>query len=329
MSTNSNPAPKVEPSDEFPVDLPESSSSSQVATVGVGASERKCAICGDVAYTRNFRVLSCRACAAFFRRSVALKRQYTCSRNDDCNIRASRNSRTLCRFCRFMKCVQMGMEISAIVEREPDEFRCFSADSPIRKLLIAQRATFVNRYASQLRACAGNHALIRMGSEQQRFVNHVTVGAEFPVLLEFLVASGIEECGLEPRQTTCPDLYDYRLAARATIDCCNENITSAARLHGLRMDNVEHACMFQIHALSTAIRLFPDRWELRRLLDQILEQLKDHYRRNYDDVAVKLGTLVLTTSQMSHWSDFLQEYVTLLQLTGYDPFMKRSQHVVN
>ncbi|KAI6238647.1 hypothetical protein M3Y99_00669000 [Aphelenchoides fujianensis] len=337
-----------------------SSSPSTVVVVGSGSrgAPQQCTICGDFAYSRHFRVVSCRA---------------WCSRNHECDIRAGRNARHLCKFCRFMN-VQMGMEISAIVEREPEEFRSFSVESPVRKVLIAQRATFVNRYAAQLRACAGNHALVRMGCENRRLANMVTVAAEFPVLLDFLVASGIEDCGLERRQTmllakelfytwisyqsimatmknsghklnlsyfidesfvkasdevvqdfvqTCPGLLDYNLAARATLTCCNENITSAARLHRLRMDDVEHACMFQIYALTTAVRLFPERRELRATLDQIFDQLQEHYLRNYEDVATRLGSIILMTSHLRHWSDFLQEYVTVLQLNGYDPILAK------
>jgi hypothetical protein len=35
----------------------------------------------------------------------------------------------------------------------------------LRQIMVAQRATFVNRYAAQLQAYGGDHALVRMGKD--------------------------------------------------------------------------------------------------------------------------------------------------------------------
>ncbi|KAI6195961.1 Nuclear receptor domain-containing protein [Aphelenchoides besseyi] len=358
------------PIDSVPSD-PDNKRLIRSRTIG-GSRAQECEICGDFAYSRHFRVTSCRACAAFFRRSVALRRSYNCSRNHECEIRASQNSRHFCRFCRFQRCVQSGMNLNAIVERDADEYRCFPVNSPIRKALMAQKASFVNRYTAHLNLCAGDHTLVRMGKENPQLANIVTVKSEFPVLIQYLVGSGFEDCDLNQQEIfnlgkelfytwisytsiiatmknsghklnfsyfidesfvkatdnevqhfvhTCPNLLDYNMAARATIDCCSENITSAARLHQMRMDDVEHSALFQIYALNTAIRMFPHHQELRRSLDQVFDQIKQHYLRNFEDVSVKMGSMILMLSQLSHWTEFLQEYVSYLYLTGYSPVL--------
>lgn len=49
-----------------------------VAAEVQGVRKNVCVVCRDLAYGMHFGVLTCRACAAFFRRSVAKKREYTC-----------------------------------------------------------------------------------------------------------------------------------------------------------------------------------------------------------------------------------------------------------
>ncbi|EPB67684.1 zinc finger, C4 type [Ancylostoma ceylanicum] len=67
-----------------------------------------CQVCGQPGHGSHFGVLACRACAAFFRRTVVMNRQYSCRRaNGSCQI--SKDERYLCRLCRYNKCIMLGM----------------------------------------------------------------------------------------------------------------------------------------------------------------------------------------------------------------------------
>ncbi|EFO91792.1 CRE-NHR-70 protein [Caenorhabditis remanei] len=71
-----------------------------------------CSICGEVGNGIHFGAEACRACAAFFRRSVALNKLYRCRGNGHCDILST--IRCMCRACRFTKCIQVGMKREAV-----------------------------------------------------------------------------------------------------------------------------------------------------------------------------------------------------------------------
>ncbi|CAL2047652.1 unnamed protein product [Caenorhabditis brenneri] len=69
----------------------------------------QCKICLKTGHGLHFGIETCRACAAFFRRTVVLNRKYKCSRrNGKCEIGAA-DEKLMCKFCRFKKCIDLGM----------------------------------------------------------------------------------------------------------------------------------------------------------------------------------------------------------------------------
>ncbi|CAD5228036.1 unnamed protein product [Bursaphelenchus okinawaensis] len=71
-----------------------------------------CVVCGDESDGLHFGQYTCRACAAFFRRTVSLRLEYACKHNNMCDI--EKNARNMCRSCRFHKCLNKGMQTSAV-----------------------------------------------------------------------------------------------------------------------------------------------------------------------------------------------------------------------
>ncbi|KJH40500.1 zinc finger, C4 type [Dictyocaulus viviparus] len=71
-----------------------------------------CQICSDSSDGLHFAVHTCRACAAFFRRTVALNLRYECRHNGMCRIEKS--IRNMCRSCRLKKCLEAGMQRSGV-----------------------------------------------------------------------------------------------------------------------------------------------------------------------------------------------------------------------
>ncbi|KAI6174881.1 hypothetical protein M3Y97_00970600 [Aphelenchoides bicaudatus] len=76
------------------------------------AEPLRCKICGENADGQHFGADACRACAAFYRRTVARNLKYVCRFNNQCEI--SQSYRCMCRSCRLTKCEAVGMKKEAV-----------------------------------------------------------------------------------------------------------------------------------------------------------------------------------------------------------------------
>ncbi|XP_055017171.1 LOW QUALITY PROTEIN: nuclear receptor subfamily 4 group A member 1-like [Boleophthalmus pectinirostris] len=72
-----------------------------------GGSEGRCAVCGDNASCQHYGVRTCEGCKGFFKRTVQKNAKYVCLANKDCPVDKRRRNR--CQFCRFQKCLAVGM----------------------------------------------------------------------------------------------------------------------------------------------------------------------------------------------------------------------------
>lgn len=70
--------------------------------------QRKCAVCGDSPAKVHYGVLACFGCKGFFRRAVKDGRnKYVCRFEKNCEV--NKFERNACRYCRFRKCLLVGM----------------------------------------------------------------------------------------------------------------------------------------------------------------------------------------------------------------------------
>uniref|UniRef100_A0A3Q3G8Z6 Retinoic acid receptor RXR n=1 Tax=Labrus bergylta TaxID=56723 RepID=A0A3Q3G8Z6_9LABR len=101
-----------------------------------------CAICGDRSSG------DCEGCKGFFKRTVRKDLTYTCRDNKDCVI--DKRQRNRCQYCRYQKCLAMGMKREAVQEErqrakernenEVESTSCANEDMPVEKILEAEQA---------------------------------------------------------------------------------------------------------------------------------------------------------------------------------------------
>ena len=66
-----------------------------------------CAVCGDHAACQHYGVRTCEGCKGFFKRTVQKNAKYVCLADKNCPVDKRRRNR--CQFCRFQKCLAVGM----------------------------------------------------------------------------------------------------------------------------------------------------------------------------------------------------------------------------
>ncbi|XP_019760699.1 nuclear hormone receptor FTZ-F1 isoform X4 [Dendroctonus ponderosae] len=74
--------------------------------------EELCPVCGDKVSGYHYGLLTCESCKGFFKRTVQNKKVYTCVADRNCHI--DKTQRKRCPFCRFQKCLEVGMKLEAV-----------------------------------------------------------------------------------------------------------------------------------------------------------------------------------------------------------------------
>lgn len=74
--------------------------------------EEACPICGDKVSGYHYGLLTCESCKGFFKRTVQNNKHYTCMENQTCPI--DKMQRKRCPYCRFQKCLSVGMKLEAV-----------------------------------------------------------------------------------------------------------------------------------------------------------------------------------------------------------------------
>ncbi|KAJ6652868.1 hypothetical protein lerEdw1_010586 [Lerista edwardsae] len=71
-----------------------------------------CPVCGDKVSGYHYGLLTCESCKGFFKRTVQNNKHYTCTEGQACKI--DKTQRKRCPFCRFQKCLAVGMRLEAV-----------------------------------------------------------------------------------------------------------------------------------------------------------------------------------------------------------------------
>ncbi|XP_042564291.1 retinoic acid receptor RXR-alpha-B isoform X2 [Clupea harengus] len=116
-------------------------------SLSLALSKHICAICGDRSSGKHYGVYSCEGCKGFFKRTVRKDLTYTCRENKHCQI--DKRQRNRCQYCRYHKCLAMGMKREAVQEerqrgRERSDGEAESSgvneEMPVEKILEAEVA---------------------------------------------------------------------------------------------------------------------------------------------------------------------------------------------
>ncbi|TDH14298.1 hypothetical protein EPR50_G00041230 [Perca flavescens] len=119
-------------------------------TQNPGSSEGRCAVCGDNASCQHYGVRTCEGCKGFFKRTVQKNAKYVCLANKDCPVDKRRRNR--CQFCRFQKCLAVGM-VKEVVRTDSLKGRRGRLPSKPKTVAESSSTTHsVNTIASLVRA---------------------------------------------------------------------------------------------------------------------------------------------------------------------------------
>nr|XP_006631632.1 PREDICTED: steroidogenic factor 1-like [Lepisosteus oculatus] len=86
--------------------------SSASPPVKLEAPQESCPICGDRVSGYHYGLLTCESCKGFFKRTVQNNKQYACAERQRCPIDTTQRKR--CPYCRFQKCLSVGMRREAV-----------------------------------------------------------------------------------------------------------------------------------------------------------------------------------------------------------------------
>ncbi|XP_043986319.1 retinoic acid receptor RXR-gamma-B isoform X2 [Gambusia affinis] len=315
-----------------------------------GMSKHICAICGDRSSGKHYGVYSCEGCKGFFKRTVRKDLTYTCRDNKECLI--DKRQRNRCQYCRYQKCLAMGMKREAVQEErqrgkergenEVESTSSFNDDMPVEKILDAELAVEpkTEMYSDGSPGNSTNDPVtnICQAADKQLFTlvewaKRIPHFSELPlddqvILLragwnELLIAS------FSHRSVTVKDgillatgLHVHRSSAHsAGVGSIFDRVLTelVSKMKDMQMDKTELGCLRAIVLFNPDAKGLSNPSEVEALREKVYASLESYTKQKYPDQPGRFAKLLLRLPALRSIGLKCLEHLFFFKLIGDTP----------
>ncbi|XP_059351315.1 retinoic acid receptor RXR-like isoform X2 [Daphnia carinata] len=308
-------------------------------------SKHLCSICGDRASGKHYGVYSCEGCKGFFKRTVRKDLTYACREDRQCLI--DKRQRNRCQYCRYQKCLQMGMKREAVQEErqrnkekgemDMDATSGGQGDMPIERVLEAEKRVEckdepqVNSATAALgNICAATDKQLFQLVEWAKHIPHFT---ELPlddqvVLLragwnELLIAAfSHRSVGVKDGIVLATGLVIHRNSAhQAGVGSIFDRVLTelVSKMREMKLDLAELGCLRAIILFNPDPKGLKSVSQVEALREKVYATLEEYTRTNYADEPGRFAKLLLRLPALRSIGLKCLEHLFFFKLIGDTP----------
>ncbi|KAH7713009.1 hypothetical protein AAVH_19617 [Aphelenchoides avenae] len=116
-----------------------------------------------------------------------------------------------------------------------------------------------------------------------------------------------------------PALRAPELLASHGMGFFTEVLRLSSLMHGLRLDETEQVALLVLYLMRYAILRFDVYEAANDLMNDILKGLSEHYESTYNDVSLRMASVILILNEIEKGTHFWEEHNVLMRLNGEEP----------
>ncbi|XP_022251213.1 retinoic acid receptor RXR-alpha-B-like isoform X2 [Limulus polyphemus] len=284
----------------------------------LSGSKHLCSICGDRASGKHYGVYSCEGCKGFFKRTVRKDLTYACREDRECII--DKRQRNRCQYCRYQKCLVMGMKREAVQderhrmkdrnENEVESTCSSSCDIAKERILEAElRVEAKNEELDMNKEPVANicKAADRQLHQLVEWAKHIPHFTELPledqmVLLkagwnELLIAAfSFRSINVKDGIVLATGLVVQRNSAHsAGMGAIFDRVLNelVAKMREMKMEKTELGCLRAIVLFNPEAKGLKSVQYVETLREKVYAALEDYCKQNYPDQPGRFAKLLL------------------------------------
>ncbi|XP_076352018.1 retinoic acid receptor RXR-alpha-B-like isoform X3 [Tachypleus tridentatus] len=283
----------------------------------LSGSKHLCSICGDRASGKHYGVYSCEGCKGFFKRTVRKDLTYACREERNCIV--DKRQRNRCQYCRYQKCLIMGMKREAVQEerhRTKDknenevESTCnTSHDVPIERILEAElcvepKNEEIDMNEPLANICKAADCQLHQLVEWAKHIPHFTeLPLEDQVLLlktgwnELLIAAiSHRSISVKDGIVLATGLVVQRNSAHsAGMGAIFDRVLTelVAKMREMKMDKTELGCLRAVVLFNPEAKKLKSVQHVESLREKVYASLEEYCKQVYPDQQGRFAKLLL------------------------------------
>nr|AET06182.1 retinoid-X receptor [Callinectes sapidus] len=311
----------------------------------LSGSKHLCSICGDRASGKHYGVYSCEGCKGFFKRTVRKDLTYACREERSCTI--DKRQRNRCQYCRYQKCLSMGMKREAVQEERQrtkgdkgdgdTESSCGAiSDMPIASIReaelsvdpIDEQPLDQGDVVSNICQAADRH-LVQLVEWAKHIPHFTDLPIEDQVVLlkagwnELLIASfSHRSIGVEDGIVLATGLVVHRSSAhQAGVGAIFDRVLSelVSKMKEMKMDKTELGCLRAIVLFNPDAKGVNCCSDVEILREKVYAALEEYTRTTYPDEPGRFPKLLLRLPSLRSIGLKCLEYLFFFKLIGDTP----------
>jgi len=304
-----------------------------------------CAICGDRASGKHYSVYSCEGCKGFFKRTVRKDLTYACRDDKQCMI--DKRQRNRCQYCRYMKCLSMGMKREAVQEErqrvkekgdgEVESTSGANNDMPVEQILEAeiavdpQKLNFMDTQKDPVEnICqAADKQLFTLVEWAKRVPHFTALPLEDQVILlragwnELLIA-GFSHRSIQAKDgiLLATGLHVHRHSAhQAGVGTIFDRVLTelVAKMREMKMDKTEIGCLRAVVLFNPDAKGLQAMNEVEQLREKVYASLEEYTKSHYPEEPGRFAKLLLRLPALRSIGLKCLEHLFFFKLIGDQP----------